>query len=56
MNKARGNQSRRLKMVMAVITGVVVGAATGNALLGVGAGVAWLFLVLIMDGGRGGRE
>jgi hypothetical protein len=43
-------------MVMAVITGIVVSGATGNPLLGVGAGVAWMVLVAIMDSGRGGRE
>jgi len=43
-------------MVMAVITGIVVGGATNNALFGVSAGVAWMVLVAIMDGGRRGRE
>jgi hypothetical protein len=43
-------------MVMAVITGIVVGAATGNALLGIGSGVGWMVLVMMMDSGRRNRE
>jgi hypothetical protein len=38
-------------MVVAVITGVVVGVATGNPLAGIGAGVAWMVLVMFMDRG-----
>ena len=38
-------------MVMAIITGVVVGIASGNALAGIGAGVAWMVLVMFMDRG-----
>jgi hypothetical protein len=38
-------------MIVAVITGIVVGVSTGNALAGIGAGVVWMFLVLFMDRG-----
>ncbi len=36
---------------MAIITGVVIAATTGNVLAGIGAGVAWMVLVLFMDRG-----
>ena len=39
------------RMVMAIITGVVVGIASGNALAGIGAGIAWMVLVMFMDRG-----
>jgi|688.fasta_scaffold125755_7 hypothetical protein len=36
-------------MVMAIVVGVVVGVSSGNILAGLGAGGAWLLLVLFMD-------
>jgi hypothetical protein len=40
-------------MIVAILTGLAVGGATGNPVLGVAAGVGWMLLVTFMDGGRG---
>jgi hypothetical protein len=40
-------------MIVAIITGFVVGGATNSPVLGVVAGAAWMILVTGMDRGRG---
>jgi hypothetical protein len=39
-------------MIVAIITGFVVGVATNSPVLGFAAFVAWMFLVAGMDRGR----
>lgn len=39
-------------MVVAIVTGVVVAVSSGNILAGLGAGGAWMLLVLFMDRNR----